>query len=205
MKIISIEGNIGSGKSTFVQYLKNHFSDEVCFLDEPVDIWNTIVDKDNVNIIENYYKDQKKYAFSFQMMAYISRLSLLKRAIESESYKYIITERSLNTDREVFCKMLYDDKLIEEIEYNIYIKWFDEFKPNVETQYIYLRCEPLIAEKRVIERSRKGETIPLEYLEKCHQYHEQWLNKENTVYLNSNEHKENIYPSWLTQMKDIIV
>lgn len=205
MKLISIEGNIGSGKSTFVQYLKNHFGDEICFLDEPVDIWNTIVDKDNVNIIENYYKDQKKYAFSFQMMAYISRLSLLKRAIESESYKYIVTERSLNTDRKVFCKMLYDDKLIEEIEYNIYIKWFDEFKPNIETQYIYLRCEPLIAEKRVIERSRKGETIPLEYLEKCHKYHEQWLNKENTIYLNSNEDKENIYPSWLTQMKDIIV
>ena len=79
MKIISIEGNIGSGKSTFVQYLKNHFGDEVCFLDEPVDIWNTIVDKDNVNIIENYYKDQKKICvFISNDGLYISLITIEK-------------------------------------------------------------------------------------------------------------------------------
>ena len=79
MKIISIEGNIGSGKSTFLKYLKEHLaSDKICFLDEPDDDWLIIVDTNEKNIIERYYDDQKKYAFSFQMMAYISRLSLLK-------------------------------------------------------------------------------------------------------------------------------
>jgi deoxyadenosine/deoxycytidine kinase len=83
-KIISIEGNIGSGKSTFLQYLKEHLtSDKICFLDEPVDDWLSIVDTNDKNIIERYYDDQKKYAFSFQMMAYISRLSLLKKALQN--------------------------------------------------------------------------------------------------------------------------
>ena len=91
MKIISIEGNIGSGKSTFLQYLKEHLtSDKICFLDEPIADWLSIVDTNDTNIIERYYDDQKKYAFSFQMMAYISRLSLSKKALHNNTYDYII-------------------------------------------------------------------------------------------------------------------
>jgi deoxyadenosine/deoxycytidine kinase len=121
--MISIEGNIGSGKSTFLKYLKEHLaSDKICFLDEPVDDWLSIVDTNDKNIIERYYDDQKKYAFSFQMMEYISRLSLLKKALQNNTYDYIIMERSLFTDKNVFCKMLYDDNLIEKIEYSIYNK-----------------------------------------------------------------------------------
>ena len=44
MKIISIEGNIGSGKSTFVNELKDNI-ENVLFIDEPVDQWEEIKDK----------------------------------------------------------------------------------------------------------------------------------------------------------------
>jgi thymidylate kinase len=38
-EVISIEGNIGSGKSTLMKYLKEHFKNDnhVIFLKEPVD------------------------------------------------------------------------------------------------------------------------------------------------------------------------
>ena len=105
MKIISIEGNIGSGKSTLLKYLKDHLaSDKICFLDEPVDDWLSIVDTHDKNIIERYYDDQKKYAISFQMLAYISRLSLFKKALQNNTYDYIMTERSIFTDINFFCK-----------------------------------------------------------------------------------------------------
>ena len=69
MKIISIEGNIGSGKSTFLKYLKEHLaSDKIWFLDEPVDDWFSIVDTNDKHIIERYYDDQKKYAFRFKCL-----------------------------------------------------------------------------------------------------------------------------------------
>ena len=72
--IFSVEGNIGSGKSTLVKCLskclpkslRNH---EIIFLQEPVDVWNTIKDENGVTILEKFYADQNKYAFSFQMMA----------------------------------------------------------------------------------------------------------------------------------------
>jgi deoxycitidine kinase/deoxyguanosine kinase len=173
--IISIEGNVGCGKSTFVQTLKEHFKDKNVFiLPEPVDQWLQIKDEEG-NILQHYYKDQKKYSFAFQMMAYISRLAILKKAMEA-GYEYIITERCLETDRNVFCQMLYDDKLINEIEFQIYNKWFDEFKMKPREQiYVYMRCDPVIAYERVKTRGRPEENIPLEYLIKCHDYHEMWF------------------------------
>ena len=204
--IISIEGNIGSGKSTFLQYLKEHLtSDKICFLDEPVDDWLSIVDTNDKNIIERYYDDQKKFAFPFQMMAYISRLSLLKKALQNNTYNYIITERSLFTDRNVFCKMLYDDNLIEKIEYSIYNKWFDEFNIKEDIIYVYLKCDPWRANDRVIHRNRKGEIIPIEYLVKCHNYHENWLKNETTIVLDANESNDKIYTKWLGVINSLII
>ena len=184
-RIISIEGNIGSGKSTMVEYLKQNLQNDstICFLQEPVDIWNTIIDKNGVNIIENYYNDQKKYAFQFQMMAYISRISLLREALK-KNYDIIITERSIFTDAYVFAKMLYDEENIDETEYKIYKLWFNEFIKDIpKISLIYVKTCPEICYRRVLIRNRIGETIPIEYLKKCHGYHEEWINK-NKEYLN---------------------
>lgn len=193
MRIIVVQGNIGSGKSTFVEKLKTRYSGrkDVCFLQEPVNEWLTVKDKQGVNILENYYKDQPKYAFMFQMMAYISRLAMLKRAIESNLYEYIITERCLNTDRNVFCKMLYDDGLIEDIGYQIYNKWFDEFNNfnTIDYVHIYLKTDPIVSKKRVDKRARAEESIPIEYLTKCHEYHDKWLltTEQKVVLIDSNQ------------------
>ena len=115
--IISVDGNIGSGKSTLVNHLRKKYEDSkmVCFLDEPVDDWKKIVDEDGVDILSKFYGDTKKYAFSFQMMAYISRIAILREKIRENPEKIIISERSVFTDRNVFAKMLYDDKMIEKV------------------------------------------------------------------------------------------
>lgn len=206
MKLISIEGNIGSGKSTFVEELKRNIHNErMCFLEEPVDIWNTIVDKDGITMLENYYKDSKKYAFSFQMMAYISRLSILKKAIESGKYDVIITERSLYTDKHVFCQMLYDNKLIEHLEFMIYNKWFEEFNIIQDIQYVYLKTDPQVSYERVLKRSRLGETIPLAYLENCSQYHDKWLLGKDVLLINANiENTGETVNKWIKLIREIL-
>ena len=83
--IVSIDGNIGSGKSTFISHLKNNVfakSPNVIFLPEPVDEWNTIVDIQGNSILSKFYQDQDKYSFSFQMMAYISRSVFKLRSVK---------------------------------------------------------------------------------------------------------------------------
>ena len=177
--IISIEGNIGSGKSTIMNHLKQNYNItgySIGFIDEPVEIWNSITDNTTgESIIEKYYKDQSKYAFSFQMMAYISRLSNIKKALKSNC-DILLTERSIYTDRNVFAKMLYDSGKIEDINYKIYLTWFDEFLDDIKDfKIIYIKTHPVTAYNRVIKRNRKGETIPLEYLSECNDYHDNWI------------------------------
>jgi len=189
-RLISIEGNIGSGKSSFVKNLELYYSNyencnnkKICFLQEPVDMWNTITNESGKTVIECFYADNKKYAFAFQMMAYISRLATIKETLK-ENYDIIFMERCLFTDRNVFAKMLYDDDKINEIEYKIYNQWFDEFIndfPNIE--YIYIQTSPEIAYNRIIKRGRIGENIPLEYLTKCHNYHNNWIQCLDNKYI----------------------
>ena len=184
--IFSVEGNIGSGKSTLVQFLRENFKKlvnrEIIYLQEPVYEWKTIVDKDGKNIIEKYYNNQTKYSFSFQMMAYISRLTQLKKAIACYPNAIIITERCVHTDKNVFAKMLYDDDKIELVNYTIYNKWFDEFIADVPiTGYIYLTTSPDKCLERIKKRNRKGEIIPLDYLINCNKYHESWLAKRKNI------------------------
>ena len=187
MTLISIEGNIGAGKSTLIELLKTKFSD-VVFVDEPVDEWSTITDSQGVSILQKYYADQKRYAFAFQMMAFITRARRLRLALEKNPGAVIVTERSVFTDREIFAKMLHDAEKIEEIEYTIYLKWFDELVGSITVDgIIYVRVEPEVCCERVISRNRQGESIPLDYIEMCHTYHENWLGKAPNVLVNPSE------------------
>ena len=181
--IISIEGNIGAGKSTLYENLRKIYKDDprIVFVDEPVDEWNTIVDESGATILQRYYENQSKYAFSFQIMALGTRLSLMKRALATDC-SIIIMERSVITDANIFAKMLFDEGKINLIEYKIYMKWFMEYTHNLPPiNIIYLKTDPSVVYSRVINRGRVGENIPLDYLAKCHEYHEKWLNSSETL------------------------
>ena len=79
----------------------------------------------------------------------------------------------------VFAEMLYRSKDISHEHYQIYLKWFDMFAKDFPVhKIIYVNTPPKICYERISIRSRNGEsTIPLEYLENCHSYHNNMLNK----------------------------
>jgi deoxyguanosine kinase len=109
-------------------------------------------------------------------MAYISRLSLLRKAVKDPKIKLIITERSVETDRNVFAKMLYDVGDISHDEFQIYTLWFDEFLTDVPLSgIVYIHASPEVCMERIGKRAREGETIQSDYIQRCHQYHEDWI------------------------------
>lgn len=212
--IISIEGNIGSGKSTYVkilqEYIEKYYSEDAYFLEEPVSTWQNINNEDGKNIIECFYEDQCKYSFSFQMLAYISRLALLNDAIQ-KGYKYIFTERCVYTDKNVFAKMLFESGKIDKINYNIYNKWFEHFLDNsTDYRYIYIKTKPIVAYERVIKRARSGEDIPLEYLNKCSEYHDNWLENVDSTKLfildgdSNKNYNYDDYSEWISVATNLI-
>ena len=190
-KIFTVDGNIGSGKSTFIhefkEYIKNCKNIKVnfIFVQEPIDEWNKITDKNGDTILTNFYKDQDKYAFSFQIMAIVTRYEKLLEAIneayllekDTHNKSYIFVERSIITDKYIFAKMLYESGKINEIDYKIYNKWYNIIQPHVKiSNIIYMYTSPSTCKKRIINRNRNGEDdIDIEYLNKCHEYHEKMM------------------------------
>jgi deoxyadenosine/deoxycytidine kinase len=187
--IVSIEGNIGSGKSTLLSNLREYYANNsnVVFLKEPVDEWEKIKDENGETILKKFYADQEKYSFPFQMMAYVSRLKVLRDTLKTikndtdDKNIIIITERSLYTDKMVFAKMLYDSKKIEHVNYQIYLNWFDTFSDEFPVnKVVYVQTSPDKCYQRIVKRSRTGEeNIPLDYLSSCSNYHDNMLDKEN--------------------------
>lgn len=178
-RLISIEGNIGSGKSTLLSNLKEHYKNNssVVFLKEPVDEWEQIKDKDGLTMLQKFYADQEKYSFPFQMMAYISRLAILRKVVKENKNTVLITERSLYTDKLVFAKMLYEQGKIEDVNYQIYLHWFEEFASDCPVNnIIYVKTSPEKCYERIHKRARQGEeVIPLAYLTSCDEYHNNFL------------------------------
>lgn len=208
--IISIDGNIGSGKSTALKFLKDIYKNNtnIIFIQEPVDTWIEIKD-DNKNILEMFYENQEKYAFPFQMMAFITRYNLLLETIKSNPDSIIITERSLYTDKLVFAKMLFENNQMNTFEYQIYNKWFNTFIKNLpEHQYIYFYSTPEVCYERIINRSRSGEDmITLSYLENCSNYHNTMfteLKPSLKINLDSYDMNENSYNQMLNIIQDFI-
>ena len=53
--ILSVEGNIGSGKSTILNYLKeNNQNSNIIFLKEPVDKWDKVKDIEGKTLFAHF-------------------------------------------------------------------------------------------------------------------------------------------------------
>ena len=91
--VVSIEGNIGSGKSTMLKYFEK-FQD-VELVPEPVAEW---CDVGGHNLLGKLYEDPKRWSFQFQSYVQLTRLQLLKKQTDC-SVKII--ERSIQNNR--FC------------------------------------------------------------------------------------------------------
>lgn len=217
--IISIEGNIGSGKSTLINNMKSKFKD-IIFLDEPVNEWIKITDENNNNILYNFYNDKNRWAYTFQNFAFITRAKLLYNAIKNnktrsyEKRKVIITERSVETDKNVFARMLFDSKNINQLEYNLYNEWYNYLFSSIKiNNIVYLRSNYNIAYDRILNRNRNEEsTIDKDYIKTVHEYHDSWLTNKNLTninynicYINVNEEKtEEIMNSHIEKIIDFI-
>lgn len=188
MRILSIEGNIGAGKSTIMKKLQERYiaDKRVIFMLEPTDMWEDIKDSNNETMLSKFYGNQEKYAFSFQIMAFSTRIKKMRKIINDNPYaKILICERSLEADYHIFAKMLHEAGKIEDINYKVYLEFYEIFRNDFPLSgIIYISARPEICFQRIKKRCRDGEEgIPLDYLIECDMHHTQWLNLENKIKL----------------------
>ena len=174
--IIFVEGNIGSGKTTFLKRIPKFLNNCQIIL-EPLNIWQNLTDSDGKNILEHFYSDMNTHSYAFQSFAFLSRTQTHQKIDKSK--KYIFIERSIYSDKEVFAKNCYETGIMPEIHYNLYnewFKWMEDILKLKNTFHIYLRCQPEISFSRQKQRNRDEEKgLSLEYLKSIHNRHEEWL------------------------------
>jgi len=180
-KLLIVEGNIGAGKSTFLKIVQDHLACQVVF--EPHQKWQNIANKGN--LLEKFYNDTPRWAYTFQSYAFITRTLAQKNHALKNPYTSQVLERSVFSDRYCFAKNLFETGQMSDLEWTLYLEWFSWFladhvkKPD---GFIYLQTNPQTCYNRLLKRDRSEEkTVPLTYLEKLHEKHESWLvRKEST-------------------------
>jgi len=179
-KIFFLEGNIGSGKSTLLDKIYEKYPEDFQVLKEPLDTWLGINDSYGRNPLQCFYSDPKKYSYLLQSLAFITRFEKLEQIDFTK--KYIIIERSIFSDKNVFATNCFEMGIMEEIEWNVYNHWFRKMaeKINFNFEFLYLKCQPSTSFSRLSVRSRNEEnSVQIDYIEKIHLLHERWLTPEN--------------------------
>ncbi len=179
-KIIVIEGNIGAGKSTFLKLLSKTLNAHL--VNEPLEKWQNV---EGGNILDHFYKDTRRWAYTFQSYAFITRVLALEEQLKMTNKPIIVLERSVYSDRYCFAKNCFELGLMSALEWSLYQEWFEWLMAHYHNQpdaFVYLQTDPIVCYQRLLKRSRSEESdVSLEYLTMLHNKHENWLLKKKDL------------------------
>ena len=199
---ICVEGNIGCGKTTFLNFFRQRFQAAgepvPGVIAEPVEKWRNV---EGENLFQYLYKDPARYSLAFQTYVQLTMMKLHMKRPK-------MMERSIYSARYCFVENLYRLNYLSRLEYVILDKWFKHLVTDgqdelgllkdidlteKETEYdmltrpkgidldmiIYLRCSPSRVIERIKARSRAEEKdISIGYIQSLHELHEDWLVKQ---------------------------
>lgn len=174
--VIHIEGNIGSGKTTFMEYLASEMPDFANYITEPIQKWQNFCAN---NLLEKIYLNPSNELMALQFQIY-AMLTTLQSAFFDSSKSVCIFERSMNSIEKCFIPTMnasnLSKTLLQEWISFIKVQFSSIILPKV---IIYLRSKPVGCLKRIRHRARSGEhVITIDYLEHLHALHEEWLAKD---------------------------
>ncbi len=177
--IVLLEGNMGAGKSTFVELLSLH-SDDIEIIHEPVTQWSKKSDKKN--LLARFYADPVRWAFTFQSYVFVTRAQeQIATLARDDLKKIVVMDRSVYCDKFCFAKNCFDQGLMSEAEWDAYCNIFSwvvtQFLPKPDG-VLYLRASTKTCFGRIKRRARPEEkAVSIDYVDSLGRRHDDWLLK----------------------------
>jgi deoxyadenosine/deoxycytidine kinase len=164
---ITIEGNIGSGKTTLAHLLSKHFNARLIleqFADNP--------------FLPKFYENKQQYAFPLELFFMAERYKQLKELLQTKDMFHNITISDY-----MFTKCLLFAKVnLSEEEFLLYQKLFDIINPQLVQPdlLIYLHAPVTRLKENIKKRNRIYEqSIESEYLFSLQETYTQYIKQHN--------------------------
>lgn len=164
---ITIEGNIGAGKTTLAHLLSKHFNARLIleeFADNP--------------FLPKFYENQRQYAFPLELFFMAERYKQLKDLLQTKDMFQILTVSDY-----LFTKCLLFAKVnLPEEEFLLYQKLFDIINPQLiqPDLLIYLHAPVNKLKENIKKRNRSYEqNIESEYLFTLQETYTQYIKQHN--------------------------
>ena len=167
-RVIAVAGNMGSGKSSLVEWLRQQFGMLPFF--EP---------NDENPYLADFYADMPRWAYNSQLWFLIRRFQI-HRAIDRTERGPIVQDRTIYEDAEIFAEHLHQSGYIDERDWQsyreLYLTLREELRP--PDLMIYLRCPLKTLVRRIQRRGRSFEqAVPRRYLAALERLYEDWVER----------------------------
>jgi len=167
-RIVAVAGNMGSGKSSLVEWLRQQFGMVPFF--EP---------NEENPYLSDFYADMPRWALNSQLFFLVRRFQIHRAVVRraAEDPRPVVQDRTLYEDAEIFAAHLHQAGYIDDRDWTMYQDLYrtlrDEIRP--PDLMIYLRCPLRSLTRRIKRRGRTFEKkIPRSYLGSLERLYEAW-------------------------------
>lgn len=164
-RTIAIAGNIGTGKSTLVEFLSRTYNISPFY--EP---------NDQNPYLPDFYKDMRRWAFHSQLY-FLSNKFRMHQELDRVP-GVVALDRTIFEDAEVFATALRDMRKIDKRDWETYWGFYQTIVEAIKPPdlMIYLRCSMRTLRQRISLRGRAMEQdVPLAYLKRLERLYETWI------------------------------
>ncbi len=164
--VIVIDGVVGAGKSTLAQKVSDKLG---------IPIYEELQNQTTMNLLEEFYKDKKRWSFALQIHFLNERFKMIKDIHKNGGG---ILDRSIFGDR-IFASMLNEDGYMTDNEFQTYTTLLDNMLEHVKNPklLVYIDCDLETAMERIGIRGRQMEQKVDEiYWKRLNQKYNNWYN-----------------------------
>ena len=170
-KYIAVAGNMGTGKSSLVQFLCSHYDVQPFY--EP---------NEGNPYLKDFYKDMRRWAFHSQVYFLSRKFRIHQELAQARSRRAVVQDRTIYEDAEIFAYNLYRSRRLSKRDYETYLALYESMVSALQPPdlLIYLNANLRTIRKRICLRGRPEEqAVPAGYVRRLNEHYQAWFERYN--------------------------